>query len=610
MCGIVGAVAERNVTPILLEGLRRLEYRGYDSAGIAVLDKNDCISRVRRVGKVKELSDALEKNDIQGVMGVAHTRWATHGEPSEQNAHPHVCNKSVVIVHNGIIENHSELREQQSTAGFDFTSETDTEVAVHQIEHYLKQGGDLLNSVRSAVGDFEGAYALGVMSNSETNRLIATRRGSPLVIGVGFGEYFIASDAAALLPVTRRFIYLEEGDIADIRTHKLVIYNDAGEIVEREIKESSLSADATAKGEFRHFMMKEIHEQPSVLIDILEGRFVDGKLLDTAFGVGADKVFDKVKAVQIIACGTSYHAGLVARYWIEAIAGVPCRVEVASEYRYRKTVLMDDTLVVTISQSGETADTLAALRAIKEVTDLTLSICNVPESSLVRESALKLMTRAGPEIGVASTKAFTTQLIALLMLVVVLGKRHGLSDGKATVLFQQAQSLPVLIESILQKKDEIDKWAEAFTDLGNAIFIGRGTLFPIALEGALKLKEISYIHADAYPAGELKHGPIALIDQDLPTIAIASMDGFEGKIKSNIMEILARGGEVYLFADERMDVTELGDKCHIMKIPAVEAELAPVLFAVPLQLFSYFVAVRKGTDVDQPRNLAKSVTVE
>jgi glucosamine--fructose-6-phosphate aminotransferase (isomerizing) len=448
------------------------------------------------------------------------------------------------------------------------------------------------------------------MSNSEKNRLIATRRGSPLVIGVGFGEYFIASDAAALLPVTRRFIYLEEGDVADIRTHALVIYNDKGEVVEREIKESSLSADATAKGEFRHFMLKEIHEQPSVLVDILEGRFVDGKLLDTAFGVGADTVFDKVKAVQIIACGTSYHAGLVARYWIEAIAGLPCRVEVASEYRYRKTVLMDDTLVVTISQSGETADTLAALRAIKEITDLTLSICNVPESSLVRESALKLMTRAGPEIGVASTKAFTTQLIAILMLVVALGKRHGLSDGEAKVLFQQAQSLPVLIESVLQKKDEIDNWAEAFTDHENAIFIGRGSLFPIALEGALKLKEISYIHADAYPAGELKHGPIALIDQDLPTIAIASMDGFEGKIKSNIMEILARGGEVYLFADERMDVADLGDNCHIMKVPAVEAELAPVLFAVPLQLFSYYVAVRKGTDVDQPRNLAKSVTVE
>lgn len=610
MCGIVGAVAERNVTPILLEGLRRLEYRGYDSAGIAVLDKNDCISRVRRVGKVKELSDALEENEVVGIMGVAHTRWATHGEPSEQNAHPHICNKSVVIVHNGIIENHSVLREEQSKAGFDFTSQTDTEVAVHQIEFYLKQEGDLLKAVVKAVSDFEGAYALGVMSNSEKNRLIASRRGSPLVIGVGIGEYFIASDAAALLPVTRRFIYLEEGDVADIRSDALIIYNADGDVVNREIKESALSAEATAKGEFRHYMMKEIHEQPSVLVDILEGRFSDGKLLDSAFGINAEKIFDQVKSVQIIACGTSYHAGLVARYWLEAIAGIPCRVEVASEYRYRKTVLMDDTLVVTISQSGETADTLAALREIKQTTNLTLSVCNVPESSLVRESELKLMTRAGPEIGVASTKAFTTQLIALLMLVVALGKRRNLTDAQSNALFQQAQALPVLIESVLQKKSAIDEWAEKFTDLENAIFIGRGTLFPIALEGALKLKEISYIHADAYPAGELKHGPIALIDQDLPTIAIASIDGYEGKIKSNIQEILARGGEVYLFADERMDVSDLGDNCHVMKIPAVDAELAPVLFAVPLQLFSYFVAVRKGTDVDQPRNLAKSVTVE
>jgi len=442
MCGIVGAVAERNVTPILLEGLRRLEYRGYDSAGIAVLDKNDCISRVRRVGKVKELSDALEHTEVVGALGVAHTRWATHGEPSEKNAHPHICNQSVVIVHNGIIENHSELREQQRIDGFDFTSQTDTEVAAHQIEHYLKQDGDLLTAVRLAVADFEGAYALGVIS-SEKNRLIASRRGSPLVIGVGIGEYFIASDAAALLPVTRRFIYLEEGDIADIRTNALLIYNEKGDVVEREIKESALSADATSKGEFRHYMMKEIHEQPSVLVDILEGRVVDGKLLDTAFGVGADKVFDQVKAVQIIACGTSYHAGLVARYWLESIAGIPCRVEVASEYRYRKTVLMDDTLVVTISQSGETADTLAALRAVKELTNLTLSVCNVPESSLVRESELKLMTRAGPEIGVASTKAFTTQLIALLMLVVALGKRHGLSEEEEKSLFQQAKALPV-----------------------------------------------------------------------------------------------------------------------------------------------------------------------
>lgn len=610
MCGIVGAVAERNVTPILLEGLRRLEYRGYDSAGIAVLDKDDCISRVRRVGKVKELSDALEKTEVIGSLGIAHTRWATHGEPSEQNAHPHVCNESVVIVHNGIIENHSELRAQQSSEGFNFTSQTDTEVAAHQIEHYLKQEGDLLTAVRLAVADFEGAYALGVISNSEHGRLIASRRGSPLVIGVGFGEYFIASDAAALLPVTRQFIYLEEGDIADIRTSSLVIYNDKGEVVEREIKESALSADATAKGEYRHFMMKEINEQPARLIDILEGRIVDGQVLDSAFGVDAEKILDKVKAVQIIACGTSYHAGLVARYWLEAMAGIPCRVEVASEYRYRKTVLMDDTLVVTISQSGETADTLAALRAIKQVTNLTLAVCNVPESSLVRESELKLMTRAGPEIGVASTKAFTTQLVALLMLVAVLGKRRGLSADNITALFQQVRALPALIEKVLQNQAAIEVWAEAFTELDNAIFIGRGTLFPIALEGALKLKEISYIHADAYPAGELKHGPIALIDPDLPTIAIASMDGYEGKIKSNIQEILARGGEVFLFADERMDVSDLGEYCHVMKIPAVEAELAPVLFSVPLQLFSYFVAVHKGTDVDQPRNLAKSVTVE
>jgi len=610
MCGIVGAVAERNVTPILLEGLRRLEYRGYDSAGIAVLDQDDCISRVRRVGKVKELSDALEKTELRGKLGVAHTRWATHGEPSEKNAHPHVCNQSVVIVHNGIIENHSELREQQSSAGFEFTSQTDTEVAVHQVEHYLKQQGNLLEAVRLAVADFEGAYALGVMSNSESHRLIATRRGSPLVIGVGIGEYFIASDAAALLPVTRRFIYLEEGDIADIRTDALIIYNDKGEVVEREIKESELSADATAKGEYRHFMLKEIHEQPSCLIDILEGRIIDGQLLDSAFGVGAEKILDRVKAVQIIACGTSFHAGLVARYWIEAIAGVPCRVEVASEYRYRKTVLMDDTLVVTISQSGETADTLAALRAIKELTDMTLSICNVPESSLVRESELKLMTRAGPEIGVASTKAFTTQLTALLMLVVALGKRRDLSADHIKSLFQQAQALPVLIDRVLQDKTVIEDWAEEFEDLENAIFIGRGTLFPIALEGALKLKEISYIHADAYPAGELKHGPIALIDQDMPTIAIISMDGYEGKIKSNIQEILARGGKVFLFADERLDVSDLGEDCRVIKIPAVEAELAPVLFSIPLQLFSYYVAVHKGTDVDQPRNLAKSVTVE
>jgi len=610
MCGIVGAVAERNVTPILLEGLRRLEYRGYDSAGIAVLDDDACISRLRRVGKVKELSDALGQTELRGSTGIAHTRWATHGEPSEKNAHPHICNQKVVIVHNGIIENHNALRERQKSDGFTFTSETDTEVAVHQIEHYLKQDLDMLEAVRKAVSDFDGAYALGVMSNMDNHRLVATRSGSPLVIGVGIGEHFIASDAAALLPVTRRFIYLEEGDMADIRTDSLTIYDHEGNVVEREIRESELSADATAKGEYRHYMLKEIHEQPSCLIDILEGRIVDGQLLDSVFGIDAEQVLDRTRAVQIIACGTSYHAGLVAAYWLEAIAGVPCRVEVASEYRYRKAVLADDTLVVTISQSGETADTLAALRAIKQVTDMTLSICNVPESSLVRESELQLMTRAGPEIGVASTKAFTTQLIALLMLVVALAKRRGMSEQRSRELFHQAQSLPALIDRVLQDKDAIETWAEAFTDMHNAIFIGRGSLYPIALEGALKLKEISYIHADAYPAGELKHGPIALIDQDLPTIAIAAMDGFEGKIKSNIQEILARNGEVYLFADERMDVSDLGEGCHIMTVPAIETEMAPVLFSIPLQLFAYYVAVHKGTDVDQPRNLAKSVTVE
>ncbi len=610
MCGIVGAVAERNVTPILLEGLRRLEYRGYDSAGIAVINEATCIDRLRRVGKVKALSDALDASPLKGFYGVAHTRWATHGSPSESNAHPHICNGKVAIVHNGIIENHGSLRQSQKTVGFKFTSETDTEVAAHQIEHYLNQHGDLLQAVKLAVTDFDGAYALGVVSVADAGRLVATRRGSPLVIGIGFGEHFIASDASALLPVTRRFIYLEEGDIADIRCNSLVIYAANGDLVEREIRESELSADATARGEYRHYMLKEIHEQPTCLIDVLEGRVHDGRLLASVFGPDAEAILDSTRHVQIIACGTSYHAGLVAKYWLEALAGVPCHVEVASEYRYRKTVLLDNTLVVTISQSGETADTLAALRGIKSKTSATLSICNVPESSLVRESALRLMTRAGPEIGVASTKAFTSQLLSLLLLVVALGRRNGMAEAEAHTLLQQALMLPTLIDSVLQNAAVIERWAEDFTDLKNAIFIGRGLLYPIALEGALKLKEISYIHADAYPAGELKHGPIALIDQDMPTIAIACMDGHEGKIKSNIQEILARNGKVYLFADECIQLDDLDTACSVIRLPAIAAELAPVLYAVPLQLLSYFVAVGKGTDVDQPRNLAKSVTVE
>ncbi len=610
MCGIVGAVADRNVTPILLEGLRRLEYRGYDSAGIAVIDGNTCLDRVRRVGKVQSLADSLDESPIRGLTGVAHTRWATHGEPSESNAHPHICEDSVAVVHNGIIENHSELREQQKAAGFRFTSETDTEVAVHQVEHYLRSDNDLLDAVRHAVKDFDGAYALGVVSVREPKRMIASRSGSPLVIGVGLGEHFIASDVSALLPVTRRFIYLEEGDFADIRPDSLVIYDKDGNVVERKVTESDLTADATSKAGYRHYMLKEIHEQPASIMEVLEGRVINNTVLDSAFGPGASEVFDKVKNIQIIACGTSYHAGLVAQYWFEALAGIPCRVEVASEYRYRNPVLMPDTLIVTISQSGETADTLAALRGVKDKTGATLAICNVPESSLVRECELQLMTRAGPEIGVASTKAFTTQLVALMLLVMALGSRRDVSDQTIQKLLHQIVELPGLMDKVMADAAGINAWADNFTDSTNAIFLGRGVLYPIALEGALKLKEISYIHADAYPAGELKHGPIALIDPDMPTIAVACKDGHEGKIKSNLQEVLARGGEVYVFADERLDMSDLGEMCHVMPVPAVEAELAPILFALPLQLFSYFVAVHKGTDVDQPRNLAKSVTVE
>ena len=610
MCGIVGAVAERNVTPILLEGLRRLEYRGYDSAGIAVIDQENCIDRVRRAGKVQALADALEASPLQGMVGVAHTRWATHGEPSEINAHPHICNESVAVVHNGIIENHSVLRQQQQSAGFTFTSDTDTEVAVHQIEHYLKQGNDLLSAVKKAAADFEGAYALGVISVSEPDHLIATRSGSPLVIGLGLGEHFIASDASALLPVTRRFIYLEEGDVADIRADELVIYDSNGQCVEREVHESDLNADATGKNGYRHYMLKEIHEQPSCLLDVFEGRVLDGKLSDSTFGLGALEVFDKVKCVQIIACGTSYHAGLVAKYWLEDLVGVPCRVEVASEFRYRNPVLMPDSMVVTVSQSGETADTLAALRSVKDRIKSTLAICNVPESSLVRESEFSMMTRAGPEIGVASTKAFTSQLLALLMLVVALGKTRGMKEDQAIALMHEALTMPSLVEKILADQSGIEKWADKFTDLSNTIFLGRGVLFPIALEGALKLKEISYIHADAYPAGELKHGPIALIEPGKPVVAVACKDGFEDKIKSNLQEVLTRGGEVYVFADERLDMSDMGEHCHVITLPPVSSVLAPLLYAIPLQLLSYFVAVQKGTDVDQPRNLAKSVTVE
>ncbi len=609
MCGIVGAVAERNVTPILLEGLRRLEYRGYDSAGIAVINGESCIDRVRRVGKVENLAKSIGETPLTGFTGIAHTRWATHGEPSEPNAHPHICNDAVAVVHNGIIENHGVLREQQKANGYSFTSETDTEVVVHQIEQYKKAGENLLQAVKKATDDFEGAYALGVVSVDEPGRLITTRSGSPLVIGVGFGEYFIASDVAALLPVTQRFIFLEEGDIADITKDSLVIYDKDDQPVEREISTSELSVDAVSRGEFRHYMMKEIYEQPLVLAEVMEGRVYEGKVLDTAFGAQAGEIFEKVKRVQIIACGTSYHAGMVARYWLESLAGIPCNVEVASEFRYRDPVISDDTLIVTISQSGETADTLAALRNLKEKSEYSLSICNVPESSLVRESKLVLMTRAGPEIGVASTKAFTTQLIGLMLMTIALGRRHGLSAEKEKSLLDDLQSLPAIIEKVLEKNN-IEAWADEFKDTLNSIFLGRGVQYPIAMEGALKLKEISYIHAEAYAAGELKHGPLALVDPQMPIIAIAPKDGMEDKLKSNLMEVIARKGEVYLFADERLDMSDMGDMCHVLTVPAVAPEVAPILYSIPMQLFSYYVAVRKGTDVDQPRNLAKSVTVE
>ena len=609
MCGIVGAVAERNVTPILLEGLRRLEYRGYDSAGIAVLNDGNCLDRVRRLGKVENLAESIKTQPLKGFTGIAHTRWATHGEPAERNAHPHICNKKVAVVHNGIIENHGHLREQQKAQGFVFTSETDTEVVAHQIEIYRQQGNDLLAAVKKAVVDFEGAYALGVIVSEEPGRLIAARSGSPLVIGVGFGEYFIASDVAALLPVTQRFIFLEEGDIADIRRESIAIYDKFDQRVEREIRTSELTVDAVSRGEFRHYMLKEIHEQPTVLGETMQGRTYDGKVMDNAFGANAAEVFDQVKRVQIIACGTSYHAGMVARYWLESLAGIPCNVEVASEFRYRNAVITEDTLVVTISQSGETADTLAALRNLQNRTPYSLSICNVPESSLVRESKLVLMTRAGPEIGVASTKAFTTQLIGLMMLTLALGRRHGLSAETERDIIEELGHLPTIIDKLLQSH-AIEDWSENFKDTLNALFLGRGMHYPIAMEGALKLKEISYIHAEAYPAGELKHGPLALVDPLMPIIAVVPKDGLEDKLKSNLMEVLARGGQVYLFADERVDMSDLGNECHVITIPAIDARIAPVLYSVPMQLLAYYVAVRKGTDVDQPRNLAKSVTVE
>ncbi len=611
MCGIVGAIAERNVVPILMEGLRRLEYRGYDSAGIAVLNGTAKLKRLRTVGKVKVLQDAIEADPTHGKVGIAHTRWATHGVPSERNAHPHISLGGLAIVHNGIIENHEELREELTRAGYTFTSETDTEVIAHRVHFHLTSQKDLFKAVRATVAELEGAYALAVVSETEPERIILAREGCPVVVGLGVDENFVASDVAALLPVTRRFMFLEEGDVADIRRTSIKVLDKHGDTAERPIRESELSADAAEKGQYRHFMLKEIHEQPRAVADTLAERVANGRLLEAAFGPAATEIFKRTEHVHIIACGTSYHSGVVARYFIEQICKIPCTVEIASEYRYRNPVVPKNSLFVTISQSGETADTLAALRLAKQAGYLSsLAICNVPESSLVRESELVMLTRAGPEIGVASTKAFTTQLTALSMLVIAIAKHHTADAERERSLVQRLIEIPALIEKTLTLDSVIYDLAKRFADKQHALFLGRGALHPIAMEGALKLKEISYIHAEAYPAGELKHGPLALVDADMPVITVAPNNDLLEKLKSNLQEVRARGGELIVFADPDSGFVS-SDGVTVIQMPKhVSYFQAPAVYTVPLQLLAYHVAILKGTDVDQPRNLAKSVTVE
>ena len=611
MCGIVGAVAERNITAILIEGLKRLEYRGYDSAGLAVLTQQGALERRRRIGKVSELQAAVVADPLAGQLGIAHTRWATHGAPTEHNAHPHFSGNELAVVHNGIIENHEVLRENLKSLGYVFSSETDTEVIVHLLHHTLKTTPDLADALKAVVKQLHGAYGLAVISAKQPDRLIAARSGSPLVIGLGHGENFLASDQLALRQVTDRFMYLEEGDIAEIRRDQVSIWDQSGKPVQRETVQYHEGAEAADKGEYRHFMLKEIHEQPSVVQRTLEGRLGSDHVLVQAFGPKAAELFAKVRNVQIVACGTSYHAGMVARYWLEELAGIPCQVEVASEFRYRKVVVQPDTLFVSISQSGETADTLAALRNAKELGFLaSLAICNVGISSLVRESDLTLLTMAGPEIGVASTKAFTTQLVSLMLLTLSLGQVRGtLAAGVEAELVEQLRRLPVRLGEALAMDATVEKISELFADKHHTLFLGRGAQFPVAMEGALKLKEISYIHAEAYPAGELKHGPLALVDNDMPVVTVAPNNELLEKLKSNLQEVRARGGQLVVFADEQAGMSN-GEGTHVIAMPHIADALAPILYTIPLQLLSYYVAVLKGTDVDQPRNLAKSVTVE
>ena len=614
MCGIVGAIAQRPVTEILLAGLHKLEYRGYDSAGLALLDDSGKLYRARALGKVAELEKKTTANPHKGTIGISHTRWATHGEPAERNAHPHMSNKRVAVVHNGIIENYEVLRTQLISQGYSFESETDTEVIVHLIESYLDTDVSLLEATKKSIKELSGAFALGVISVQNPDELITARQGSPLVIGLGLGENFIASDIQALLPVTSRFIYLENGDIATIKRDSITIEDGSGDTVEREIKQSQANSMDSDLGEYRHYMLKEIYEQPQSVQSTLEGRVNTDSFKECIMKGDTDKdVMDtlkQVKEVQIIACGTSYHAGLIARYWMESMTNIPCHVEVASEYRYRRQPPRDDVLFVTLSQSGETADTLAALEKIKRTGCLaTLSICNVDESSLVRESDFSLLTIAGPEIGVASTKAFTTQLVTLQILIGLLLQAKGENPDTVAKLVKNLKKLPILLEQALEHDEAIETMAEQFIEKNNALFLGRGDQYPVAMEGALKLKEISYIHAEAYPAGELKHGPLALVDSEMPIVAVAPNTNLLEKLKSNLEEVRSRGGVLYLFADKNSKIAPQ-DNIHMIEMEEVPESIAAIIYTIPLQLLSYHVAVFKGTDVDKPRNLAKSVTVE
>ncbi|MEZ5558526.1 MAG: glutamine--fructose-6-phosphate transaminase (isomerizing) [Pseudomonadales bacterium] len=611
MCGIVGAVADRNVAEILLEGLLRLEYRGYDSAGLAVIGADGSLTCRKRVGKVRELVNEVSAAPITGRTGIAHTRWATHGVPNETNAHPHVSNGRVCLVHNGIIENYEALREELKSAGYAFTSDTDSEVIVHLVDFYHHgEGLPLLDAVRRTVKRLEGAYAIGVMSVEDPTRIVAARMGSPLVVGKGIGENFIASDPLALRPVTDRFVFLEEGDLVEITRADISVWNVDDENVIRATIKVEMGSDDVDRGNYRHFMQKEIHQQPAVIRDTLEGRLGRQRVLEQAFGVRAPEIFDRTRAVTLVACGTSFYAASIARYWIEELAGIPCQVEIASEFRYRKVAVLPGSLFVTISQSGETADTLAALRIARDIGyAATLTICNVPTSSLVRESDLAMMLQAGTEVGVASTKAFTAQLTVLLLLTILLGRRNGLGDAREQQLVEALHGLDSVIERALTLEPAVRLIAERFADRHHALFLGRGPMFPIAMEGALKLKEISYIHAEGYPAGELKHGPLALVDENMPVIAVAPNDELLEKVQSNLQEVRARGGQLFVFADESLSIrSEPG--VTVVGLPAVSKILAPIVYVVPLQLLAYHVALLKGTDVDQPRNLAKSVTVE